>query len=222
MSLEAHIRSVMTPAQPIAFEWTDWDAREYYMFDPPEDFAPDMGPSAVLALILGTATWIRLRFESFDADPLPGRVEGAGWAYQVNPGAAAYFELPLDDWRGPVRGPLGLVIDLILDALFVRDEDPEIEVRLMWIYNLAIHVLEADADAFVGWFAERAEMLAAAYPNGARALPLFGDDPTVGPPVAPDALVPQERIDIADAERRLRAHVHMIAGDNPLIATELV
>lgn len=216
MKLDAHIAAQLTPEQPLTYDWSDWEARDTFLHDPPDDFAPRMGDSAALALVIGTSAWIRLRLAHEGNDPLVMQTEGMAWAYMNSPDAAAFFETNLDQWRGPVRGPLGIVVDILLDAMFYRDDDPRISIRMAWIYNLALHVMEADADAYVGWFADRAEALAAAYPPESGTVSLFGDDPSVGPAVDPDALLPGAEVARGSAKAALYRYLVTTEAANPL------
>jgi hypothetical protein len=186
----------MLPLPPIAeepiatddvlYEWDEWRVRDYFDFDEPdlEDQLDEVSGRGSLALTLAVGEWICERFSRLSADAAPLQFLEAGWAEQMQPGLTDYYETNDDDWRGPVRGPLSMVITIANDALFCLDEDDAMPGRAAWMTNLARHVLPV-REGFETWLAAVVQRLLEHHPaaNAAdESLP--GDEFELGRPVA--------------------------------------
>jgi hypothetical protein len=223
MTLEATIAALARVRGYPRFAWSDWKCREYYMWDPEPGFLADVSDAAALGLMLASAEWIHHRFSALDADPMPGYVICAGWAYMLEPLACEYYEPHDDDWRGPIRAPLAVMMAVVMDALFCRDADPEVRVRTHWMRNLANHLLEDDVPAFTDWFATSAARLARVHPHSEMPrLGLFDVPVRFEPVVGRDVFDPRAPYDPATARQALIAYVRAGYPRNPLIdLTEL-
>jgi hypothetical protein len=221
MRFEDFIDGRLTDTRRPTFAWDDWDSNDHWMWDPPDGFLNDLSDAAKVALLLGSGAWSVRRFAALDADPLPSQILQAGWAFIGNPDAATYYETNWDDWLGPVRGPLGLVCDITMDALFARDANPDLGIRTFWMANLTRYVLGDDAKAFDEWFAWAHAQLAQVHPRSEMPPPdLFDPFPALHPIVGRSALDPASAYDPAQARQELLHYLFQGARDNPFITYE--
>ncbi len=142
------------------FEWDETDLLQYYYFLPQEthDRLLLLTRNACLALAIGSATWVLARFTRFDDDRPARDFVAAMWA-EIAPGWRCQWYFPDDgDYVGPVRGPMGLAMAILYDAMEELGNNPEIADRAAWMHNLARHVI-GDDPIYEGWFAKSIDKL---------------------------------------------------------------
>jgi hypothetical protein len=204
----------------LLFAWDEWNVRAYYEFDD----APILKRLAAvsgrgsMALTLAVGEWVCQRFARVGADPEPWYFLEAGWTAQMKPGRCTYTEIVEDNWRGPSRGPLAMVITIANDVLFCLDEDATTSVRAMWMTNLARHVLP-NRDAFDRWLAAVLDMLVQHHPkNGSKKESLPDDEFELGRPVARelfDTTKPYVRV---DEPALIARFLQLVDPRNPFLA----
>jgi hypothetical protein len=213
--LERQIQSRSFPA----YQWDDWDCRKLFLKDPPDHYLAEMSDAAALALLLGTAEWISVRFSELHKDRTVKAAIDCGWACMAEIDAGNYFKLEDQDWNGPVEVPLLFTATIIADALFFRAENPEIRSRTFWMANLARYVLETDAGAFDNWFNHTAQRLTQVHPRSEMPkLGLFDIPERFEPVVGRDVLDPDSPYVPAEARAALLTYLFAGARDNPFIA----
>jgi hypothetical protein len=219
MTLEDFIDSRLTDLARPAYAWDDWDSNDNWMWDPARGFLAGLSDSAQVALTLGSAVWILRRLSAADDDPTPGFIVEAGWAYIVSPHATIYYETTWENWLGPVRGPLGVVCDIVMDALFARDASPNLEFRSFWMANLARYVLADQAGAFDEWFDWAHQNLLKLHPRSEMPVPdLFDPFPPLHPVVGRNVLIPNAAYDPATARAEIVRYLCRGARNNPFIS----
>jgi hypothetical protein len=154
-------------AAPIAdakaeYPWDEWHVEEAYT-PPDEELLERYGAlthRAQIAMTIATAEWVVFRFEKLSDDPAPLQVLEAAWAANVDLAHSVYIEPEDDDWRGPIRGPLSMVISIVMDALYCADQTDDTAENPAWMSNLALRVLPEQAHpAFSAWRAACLERL---------------------------------------------------------------
>lgn len=217
MALRGYIDSLLAVRGRPVYAWSDWEARDYYLWNPPKGYLAEMSDAAALGLTLATAEWIAARFAKLDADPMVDHVVQAGWGFMLNGDAILYIEAEHDDWAGPIRGPLGKMIDIAMDALFARDEDPNMRNRTFWMYNLAGYVLEDDVEIFDQWFQWACAHVALLHPHKAQVVDVFANPEDITEPVGREAFRPESGYQPAHAQQELLNYLGRTDRQNPLI-----
>ncbi|PRP96570.1 hypothetical protein ENSA5_36460 [Enhygromyxa salina] len=135
------------------FEWDEWRVHRYYVPFEGEAFARlgQLTGRANAALAYASGEWILHRFAAVNHDETPRLYLEACWAANVHWAYFPYVEIDEDRWRGPVRGPLLIMMAIAGDAYFGLDDDAAIQARSLWMRNLALHVLP-DSGAYLAWF----------------------------------------------------------------------
>jgi hypothetical protein len=158
----------------LAFPWDEWSIKSYYwdvsqvLFDRLNALSDD----ASMALTLAIGEWVVHRFDAVNSDPTALQFIEAAWAGTVHPYYCIYTETVDDEWRGPVRGPLAVTMAIANDALFCRENDPEVATRACWMHRLATHVL-TDSQEFLKWFETVVQRMEAFHPRAAKERPTF-------------------------------------------------
>lgn len=177
----------------VRYKWDEWNVKEAYL-PAHQELLERLIPltrRANIALTIATAEWIAYRFELLDPDPMPLQYLEAAWAANIDLAYARYIETDDDQWRGPVRGPLNVALMLVIDGLFLEDENPNPAVNAAWITNLANRVLE-NTDSFRMWREAAIDRLDAYYRASATSgEDLFGDEGIKGPLVPREVFDPQ-------------------------------
>ncbi|MBN8632084.1 MAG: hypothetical protein J0L76_14670 [Rhodobacterales bacterium] len=135
------------------FAWDEWDIEPYYANHDPAQLArlSLLSGNANHALMCACGYWIVERFRRLDLSREAEDFLDVAAVSTYEAPAYEYFEIDDEDWRGPIRGPLALMITISVDALYCLAEDPEPAVRACYMYNLCRHVLSPD-DEFLTWF----------------------------------------------------------------------
>ena len=97
-----------------------------------------------MSLAIATGLWICERFRLVDSDRRPLQFLEAAWAGTISRSYCHYAEIDDDEWRSPARGPLGMTISIVNDAIFHINEDSKVAMRAVWMNSLARHVLLAE------------------------------------------------------------------------------
>ena len=136
----------------IRYRWDDWDVEAV---DMPVDEAlkqrlKGMSQRAVAAFSIAACEWVVHRFSGLAGDALPRQYLEAAWAQVCDFRYATHFDIDVDQWRGPVRGPLGTALRRVKFSL----KQAEVEGDPAWsagrLVRLAEHVLPEKA-AFQAW-----------------------------------------------------------------------
>lgn len=148
----------------IHYTWDDWnvEAVEEPLDKELYDRLCILTDRAIATFAAGAGAWVAHRFEVLSDDRLPWDFLEAAWISLVDP---AYYNRqwgefdPGDNWRGPVRGPLGRII---VDVEFSVDEawgGGRPALAATWLSRLARHVLPSP-EPFVDWQSEVLDRLA--------------------------------------------------------------
>jgi hypothetical protein len=202
------------------YEWVEKNVRAYYAFtdDDLDDRVEAVSGRGAIALTLAVGEWIYQRYTLVSNDPAPMEYLESAWAEQMEPGQGAYIEVADDDWRGPARGPLSMIISIANDALFCLDEDEDVAARVSWMTNFARHVLPSQ-DAFTTWLDEVIERLARHHPlERARAESLAGDEFELGRPVARELFDTTRPFHVGDEAALIGRFLAAVDPRNPFLA----
>jgi hypothetical protein len=192
LSLPSPIQRAEIVDSQLVFPWDEWNLRPYYDHDAKgwHKRLSALSIRAQIALATASGEWVCHRFSSVDRDARPLQMLEAGWAGVISP---AYVRMPEpveEEWRGPARGPLYIVMLIVTDAFNNLDMDPDGSVRAIWMYNLAQHVLPR-TDAYDAWFSEVVQRLEQGY-----ALPAPGEEDLFsGLPQGMGVAVPRDLFD---------------------------
>ena len=128
------------------YAWDEWNVISAYEPADPVLVArmAKLSHRANVAMCTAMAEWIVWRFESLSPDPIPYLYLEAAWATQVHNAYARYTEFEDDDWRGIVRGPLRIALDILIDLIWGL-EDTVVGENVSWMNNLVELVLTDSA-----------------------------------------------------------------------------
>src|ERR1019366_2092168 len=132
----------------VHYKWDDWNIERTE--EPFDEVLYErlirIGMRANVAFTIGTAEWIVYRYGLLIDDPLPANYLEAGWAQMIDWRYGAYYGwqdlTKEDEWRGPVRGPLGVTMSRVMYAIQQAEEsggDPSL--RATWISSMAQYVI---------------------------------------------------------------------------------
>jgi hypothetical protein len=139
--------------QSLAFDWDESNSLAIYDHDEP-GLWPRLSVLTIraqFALALACGEWVCYGFSAVSDISEPVKVIEAGWAALVHRDYAIMREPDADNWRGPDRSPLHIVMLIIADCFNALDEDPDGASRAVWMYNVAMRVLDHN-DVFEAWF----------------------------------------------------------------------
>src|SRR6185436_19064573 len=81
-------------------------------------------PRARMALAVALTEWIVWRFDGLHGRTQPAAFLEAAWCATADPRYLRFFEVPREDWQGPVEGPLWCAITHLRHALAVGVDFP--------------------------------------------------------------------------------------------------
>lgn len=186
-----HIAAANLATAPPRFRWDEWNVTAAY--EPADPALADrmaaLSHRANVAMCTATAEWVVWRFEQLSADPEPHEFLEAAWAAGVHTAYAGFPEFEDDDWRGPVRGPIRMALEILADLIWGRDDTAPGE-NAAWLSNLAELVI-ADVRPFRAWREECIRRLERFHPRPPEAEEVvFSDEIDVG------SWVPRELFDL--------------------------
>ena len=197
-----------------------WDERRTH-----EDYADSetgfeerlelLSDAANLALTIALGEWIVAGLRSYDdPDRTIAHYVQSAWAAFSARYSPIYFETDDDDWRGPWRGMLNMTLIVVNDAVFCRDEDPDVADRANQLLFYC-QKLYPDLPAFDDWLKESLDRLHSDFSYR------DGDAPMIDLPAIP--LIPREVFGpgIArpvDASALIDLYLDRIAPSNPFLS----
>ncbi len=110
-----------------------------------------MSIRARLVLLVGLYEWVVWRFDGLHQRPEPAQIAEAAWCGTVDPAYLRFFELPREEWVGPVDGPLWCAFTF-LEHGFRNAQQNHLDTyqALEFVFLLAWHVIPARRD-FEAW-----------------------------------------------------------------------
>jgi hypothetical protein len=190
LAVPDYLRRAQIDENRASYQWDEWNVRDYYL-DIDEDQLQRLdriSDAGNLALAIGCGEWICHRLSALSEDRDPGLYLEAAWAAVVHPYYCDYIETNDDEWRGPIRGPLNMVITIINDGIHCGDENPVKAAHACWMYNLARHVLPR-TEEFEKWFEACVGRLEECHPK-VESDDIWEEGPPFGIPVPREALDP--------------------------------
>jgi hypothetical protein len=177
----------------IRYKWDDWNVEEV---DMPLEAAlrkrlDRISQRAVTAFTIGTAEWIVHRFAIFSADQIPALRLEAAWAEVVDFLYSTNTDIRLEDWAGPIRGPIGIALRRVIFALQQASQDGDPAWRAGRAAKLAEHVI-SDPSPYLNWRERILERFEKSYP--------LDPDETLGEVVPREALDPDVEFDVSQTE----------------------
>lgn len=140
------------PTATPAYDWDSWKASEYIfgeISDLPEDIL-QISTAARMALTIAIAEIVHCRLASFDVDGDAQDWITASWAFLSPAYVVDGSLLERPEIRGPGPEPIRLIATILHD-MQRAEGGPDRCVPLIWMYNLAAHVLD-DYDYYDRWF----------------------------------------------------------------------
>jgi len=177
----------------IRYKWDDWDVESVDMplDEGQQQLLGRLSQRAICAFTTGTAEWILYRFARLSDDPFPLQCLETAWTQIVNFNYAPHKDIRIEDWTGPVRGPVGVAIRRVKFAIQQADVCGDPAWRTGRIVKLAEHVLP-DPAPYKQWRDRILARLLALYPMDA--------DEKLGEVVPREALDPDLAFDISQTE----------------------
>jgi hypothetical protein len=150
----------------IRYIWDDWnvEAVDMPLEGPLQQRLHSIALRAVAAFAIGTAEWIVYRFARLSSDPAPALRLEAAWAQVVSFRYSGHHDIKLDEWRGPVRGPLGIALRRVIFALDEAEKIGDAAWRAGRAYKLARHVINNPAP-YLEWSDHVLSRLEILYPS---------------------------------------------------------
>jgi hypothetical protein len=177
----------------IRYTWDDWDVEAVDM--PLDESLRErlgaMSQRAVVAFTIGTAEWIVYRFGALSDDPVPAQRLEAAWAQVVDFRYSFEEDINLDEWTGPVRGPIGIAIRRVVYAIQQAESGLDPGWRACRASKLAEHVI-MDSTPYRNWRERILDRLEALYP--------LDPDETLGEVVPREALDPEYLFSVDQTE----------------------
>lgn len=201
----------------LGFAWDEWRIHEDYAESETgfEERLELLTDAANLALTIALGEWIVAGLKSYD-DPdgtIAHYVQSAWAAFSVR-FRPTYFETDDEDWRGPWRGMLNMTLIVVNDAIFCRDEDPDVADRANQLLFYCQKLFPKHRD-FDDWLTECLDRLETDFPYR------DGDPPMIGLPARP--IIPREvfgprTLRPADPSAMVDAYLDRVALSNPFLS----
>ena len=209
LDVPAYIADARIASADARYVWDEWNVRSYFMIADEAELArfDALTGKANTALLIAVGEWICERFSALSADSRPLSFLEAAWAGAIDLSYCVFTETVDDEWRGPIRGPLAITIQIANDALFHLVEEPRVAPRVCWMVALARHVLP-NTDAFEAWLEKCVRRLETYHSKSVEKVveqDLFEPLPGQGTAVPRAALNPDFRYDPAQAAPLLDA-----------------
>lgn len=136
----------------IRYSWNDWNLQQIYRPPDPELWARLQGLThrAMVGLTIASGEWVAYRFASIVDRHEPLQLVEAAWAANVHRAYSYAFHTDGAEWRGPVLGPLNLMMAIVVDSLYGRNLRTDPAESPCWMDRLAEHVLP-DVEAYRAW-----------------------------------------------------------------------
>ncbi len=204
-------------AAELGYAWDEWRIHDDYA-DGETGFEEQLellSDAASLALTIALGEWIAAGLAAFDdQDRTVAHYVRSAWAAFSQSYRPVYFETDDDDWRGPQRGMLNMALIVVNDAVFCRDEDPDVADRANQLLFYC-QKLYPRLPAFGEWLADSLALLMSFYPYR------DGDDPMIDLPATPP--VPREVFGpgLSSPDRAaplIEAYLDRIAPTNPFLS----
>jgi hypothetical protein len=185
-----------------------------------------MSVRARMALAVALSEWVVWRFEGLHARDEPRQVLEAAWCATVDPRYLAFFDVPREEWVGPVEGPLWCAMAYLQHGLPKGYElEGDLYDAMELLYLLAVHVVP-EPEALERWLGPTLQRLVATYPvslsddDGLQDLFDHHIGERLGTLLGRDTLDPTLPIDLA-RDRRFLTQVltDASATENPFLAT---
>jgi hypothetical protein len=197
----------------IRFTWDDWnvEAVDLPLDDSLQKRLQIISHRAVAALTIGIAEWIVYRFARLSSDPVPDLRLEAAWAQVVDVSYSNLEDIRLEEWRGPVRGPLGIALRRVIFALDQAGKGLDPVWRAGRASKLAEHVLP-DPEPYRKWREMVIQRLEKLYP--------LDLSETLGDVVPREAMDPTVSFDLTQTEGLInRFLVGLDCVSNPFLNT---
>ncbi|KQP22420.1 hypothetical protein [Pseudorhodoferax sp. Leaf267] len=222
LELPVHIAAAHVDQPALRYAWDEWDVHRCYR---PADAALQqrlhgLTRRATLGYMLACGEWVAWRLAGLHDRDEPMEVLEAGWAAIVDRLYTFGFETDDDEWRGPVLGPLNIMMTIIVDALHSNDHREDPAVPAAWMSRLAEHVLP-DTRAFRRWQESclvRLHRVCQAPPPSAQ--DLFDHDARDGDPVPRELYDPNRPYDPGQATQLIARFLEPLEdSDNYFLGT---
>jgi hypothetical protein len=159
-----HIADANIADMTTRYPWDEWNVEAAYQPADPDlqERMSQLSHRANVAVCTAMAEWVVWRFETLSSDILPHQYLEAAWASMVHKAYARYMEFEDDDWRGVIRGPLRMSMEILIDLIWgLQDTTPGENVA--WMSNLVELVL-TNPQPFQEWREQCIQRLEQYYP----------------------------------------------------------
>lgn len=184
LPIPKYIKAANIQNNILRYTWDDWKLEDIYADLSDEelyDRVEELPYRAALALTIGCAEWVIHRLDGVSNDRIPHLYVEAAWAAVIDDKYLSEWQPTFEEWMGPIRGPLSVALLIICEAVGTLVHETEQAVPVLYIGNLAEHVLP-DAEPFLAWREQVLERLLQLYP--------WNSDESLGEVVPREALDP--------------------------------
>lgn len=147
-----HIAALRIADPVIRYRWNEWNVRAAYEPIDPQLCQRLQGLTrrSVTGFAIACGEWVAYRYEGLTDRDEPLDLLEAAWAANIDPAYSYPFETEDDEWRGPLLGPLNIMMALVVDALFGHEAIADPAQDACRLTALARHVLP-DPAPFQRW-----------------------------------------------------------------------
>jgi hypothetical protein len=213
LSIPRYLSEANIQSRDIRYFWDDWnvEAVDEPLREELQERLHSISQRAVAALTIGIAEWIVFRFGLVSSDDRPAMRLEAAWAQLASERYSLHRDIDLNEWRGPVRGPIGIALRRAIFAIREAEANGEPSWRADSASRIAEHVLP-DAAPFLKWRDAVLDRFEALYPIDA--------DETLGEVVPREALDPENAFDPNSTEYQVNAFLSSLDHRrNPYLAS---
>ncbi len=197
------------------FAWDEWKIHDDYANAKTgfEQRLEEISDGGNIALGIALAEWIVAALREYDREKLVLHYIQSAWAAFSLKHSPTYFETDDDDWRGPFRGMLNMTLIILNDAIYCRDEDPDVADRTNQILFYALKLFSNSAD-FIDWLEVCVVRLESNNPLKEPRTEIFGLP--FNPPI-PRETFGAEYASINNPQNLIEAYLDKVSLGNPFL-----
>jgi hypothetical protein len=203
------------------YRWDEWNVMAAYQPADPGlmDRMAKLSYRANVAMCTAMAEWIVWRFEKLSNDIVPYQCIEAAGAAGVHRAYPRYVEFSDDDWRGMIRGPLRMALEILYDLIWGIDDTIPGE-NVAWMSNLVELVL-TNSTPFQEWREQCIQRLEQHYPVPEKNKDaIFSDEIDIGPWVPRELFDTTRSFDPSQARNYIERFVQTLDyTKNPFLNT---
>lgn len=154
LEIPSYVRNAEIQDNHLRYRWDDSNPQQAYAVSDGEEELSDqterLSFRANMALTIASAEWVIHRYDLLSDDRTPHEYLEASWAAVVDHRYLCPWEVPAEDWRGPIRAPIAVALLIVQEAVRAAVHEDSLGVPVLYMSNLAKYILPQSA-AFLAW-----------------------------------------------------------------------